>query len=1083
MVIMHSIANRNFRLKFLLTTSITAIAMGVAIGATQANDLNGVDTAAGPITNLVGLGINQNVNVDTVDISSAVWGVAIWTLTGNVDVEINKIITAGGDGVEVNTRFPGDGGNVKIAGSGKIDAGLRGIDVEVDTGTIDIDGISGGIKSGSDGIYVFHNGSWAGLATPVGDVNIGRNTVIGDIDSVGFGIHSLNIFDMITDNTVKITTSDVKSVATAIWLQNRFDGDAIVDTTGGKVTSTAGYGILHNSTGGDVEVKTADVKSLTTSVWTTTVSGNNTVDTTAGSLDSGTFGVAAWTATGDVDVKTAVVKSVATSIWTINTTGTTDIDTTAGKVTSTAGHGVLHTSTTGNVDVKTADVDALLDGVWTTTTAGSNTVDTSAGGIKSGVDGVVAWTVGGDVDVKTAKVEGVHDGIWTSSNAGHNNVNSTDDVSATTGWGIYADSTSGDIHVDVTGGDVSSAYRGIQVVNLSTGNSLTDIATGSTVQGIEYGLLTGTITGLATVNNLGTIKDMADGGGPTDAGLDLSGDAIWAYAGNSIINNESGGVITGRVHSNGSTSFTMNNKSGATWNAGTLVNGFGAAGDTVNNAGLINIRNGITGFTALDNLNNQSGGIIDMQYSGGADDVLNGIVNFNTMGGSTLKFDVDFAAASFGDDSTSYGGGAGDTIYTLVANPTGVTNVAINAINRATQNSLIATSGSIALVNSSAAADLVNPGLGGLATMVASDNYTMVTDPSTGAVKFNLVEDADGGVYLQWAPNITASSMAGFTGGAVLGDEATSGASASGATAGLAGMGAGPGSGGVAGSIADAAGASAGNNDGCSVGKDGQDDTYSNASRAWISGTGSSSSFDGGSTGWDIGTAIGIEHDLGSQAGIGCGDLAIGLFAAYGQYGSDSASGSTDGSAKGGGVYLKAATKEGFYATGVVGASWSEADMTNSVFGSTATQDSMGYMGSVALGYSAAVSDSFGIDGRVFGTIAHSEGDGFTDSVGIVVDGSSADVRTVGFLLGANADVGGSTTAFVRGGAKWMTVDQEISAFGITVAGTAEVFVKTIEAGIESEIGNGATFSAKAFGDFTDNSDSYGGTLTVAFEL
>jgi hypothetical protein len=1149
MTVATNVKVHNFNRKFLLTTSIAAMAMGISIGAAQgANEWSStfwggpfpfvvdplisdllpgddisviVDSAhAGSITTNNGLFVGNDTSFEvkgTGSVNSAIWG--IWgQFASSFDATIDGSVTAAGNGVTLNTVAALGTGDITITGAGKVDAGGYGLWLLADKGTIDVTGLNGGIAGDLNGIYAIstsgeQNYSIAGPITSTAGYGILTSSVTGNISADGQGTGSIDAFidgvylntlsatDGLGDITVQNFTGGIKGGNNGVTVNFGTGGtlgDVLVSNNG-DISGTIRNGIETYSFGDTTITDNGNVKGAINGIaanfaWASPgdvkISGNGNI--TGGGTGSG---IVAGSGTGDIDISADKITKGGTGIWAVSSLGG-DVKADGGgtgDLTGTTVDGAL-VQTLGNATVdKFATVKGLRNGIYVSGTGAGTATSVQGNGLVGAIEGttgngIVVGPTRGDVNIGDVATNGIItggiNGIWVNGSTGDTNIVTDKNVSGSMsgGWGILTTTTSGDNTVHVKAGTVKG-NAALEVSTVGAGNVDTTIDADAIINGTTWGYVTTTAGGTGVTDNSGTIRTVADNGLSGDTGLVAT---VWVKGGTgNIINNNSGGEIFGGFTDAGLNT-VFNNKTGAVWDAA-LANAMNAT-STINNTGIINIRQGAT--VGVGVTNNQSGGLIDLTYGGTsplATDYLY-TYGYNALGGSNTNFNVDYTLANgsgveaLADDHSSDGLGTADTIGSI-ANPSPTAGAIINLVN--VGGPKIATSGSIALILPSAnAAGMVDPGLGGLGSLVQSSNYVYgAGDQNSGAVKVVLQEDAFGGLYLRWAPNITASSMAGFTGGAVLGDEATSGASASGATAGLAGMGAGLGSGGVAGSIADAAGASAGNNDGCSVGKDGQDDTYSNASRAWISGTGSSSSFDGGSTGWDIGTAIGIEHDLGSQAGIGCGDLAIGLFAAYGQYGSDSASGSTDGAAKGGGVYLKAATKEGFYATGVVGASWSEADMTNSVFGSTATQGSFGYMGSVALGYSAAVSDSFGIDGRVFGTIAHSEGDGFTDSVGIVVDGSSADVRTVGFLLGANADLGSSTTAFVRGGAKWMTVDQEISAFGITVAGTAEVFVKTIEAGIESEIGNGATFSAKAFGDFTDNSDSYGGTLTVAFEL
>jgi hypothetical protein len=1045
-----------------------------------------------------------------------------------------------------------DDANIDISNVGPVTAGLEGIWTAAVNGNTSIDATSGKVTAGGDGIahswgaYTAGNTGTGSVDIVTGDVDAGLvgvfsytlsgdnsvDTTAGTIDA---GTDGVDAWVFVGNGAVDVKTADVNAGREGVWTR-AWDGDTSVDTTAGKVTSTLGDGVIHASLGyavgsnlGKVDIKTGDVEAALVGVFAYTNTGNNSIDTTAGSVDAGTNGVAGWVflGAGNADIKTADVDAAGIGVWSRTWDGDATVDTTAGTVNSGL-DGVIHASlgyaagsNLGDASITTADVNAGAVGVFSYTLSGNNEIDTTAGTIDAGTDGVAGWVFAGagTVDIKTADVDATRIGVWSRADDGDTTVDTTAGtinagldgiVHATIGYtagsdtgnititsadvfatqyGIFSYGFAGNNTVNVTDGSiVSSDYRGVQAATWA-GNTTLNVGVGATVEALEFGVVTGTTTGVATTNNLGTIQDKADDG----LNATLSGDAYWNYLGNGVLNNEAGGVINGRVHDDFSTTFTMNNKIGSIWNAGTdfgaLTNfGIGATTDTVNNAGLINIRSGFTSFTHLDNLNNQAGGVIDMQYGTNTMDDLTSIVSMDSASGSTLKFDVDYAIApTWTNNHTSYGGGDADTIYVINATASSAVTVDLNNINRGTQNSLIATSGSIALIDAGiglTTLGMADPGLGGLPTLVASSNYVFAggDDPTTAAVKFVLQEGLNGGVYLRWAPNITAHSMGGFAGGD-MDDPSTGAARMSGAAGVLGGAGGGlgasggPSGGGAAGQVGDIAAQNSYGQSGASGAAfcgDGSRTT------AWIAADGADTKFSNNAKGWNAGSAFGIDYDVTPDA---CGQVAIGAFGSFGTSASSFETGSSDTDSKGAGAYVRFAPGNGLYATALVAANWGESELTNNIFGSTANQDSFGMLVNGSVGYSSALGDSASFDIRAFASRAWIDGDGFTDSAGIVVDGSEADMTAIGALATLSYDFTQSTSAFLSGGLRHVTMDHSVTAFGIEVSGKAEANYASVEAGLRHALSDNAALSISGNGDFSKDSESWGGRIGLAFKF
>jgi hypothetical protein len=400
-------------------------------------------------------------------------------------------------------------------------------------------------------------------------------------------------------------------------------------------------------------------------------------------------------------------------------------------------------------------------------------------------------------------------------------------------------------------------------------------------------------------------------------------------------------------------------------------------------------------------------------------------------------------------------------------------------------------------------------------TLDPSDFYQLTGGPADGAVMYELVDDGQGGVYLQWVPNTTAKALGGFGGATGSGTLGASGrgnsgsngsssgsaiASASSAFSGAGGLGlsGGPSGGGAAGRIADlsagnvlpadpglVSGADAG---GGSL-KDGNGDTFASACaaqrgrNAWAQGETSRSNFAGGNDGRSESLSGGIETDAGSVSANDCDRVALGIFGFAGQSDTEWETGRAASDNSGVGAYIRAASSIGLYGSLLGAWNWADQDLTNSVLRSTAKRNSDGFTGVATLGYVAKIASNAAIDLRTFIAYGNINGDGFTDSVGIVVSGSEDDIVTLGGSLGLHVALNSFTQGFVRGGVKWAEVDSSITSFGITQSGSADDISGSVEAGFVAAASEGVQLGLSGFGEFSDSATSYGGRAHVGIKF
>jgi hypothetical protein len=1086
-----------FSTKNILLTSVAMLPLALG-GAANANDYK--------------IGANPTVNVGSGNI---IYGI----VSGADDLNVNlDTVTSN---FLANVYVGATTGNIVVDGKGTGQATATGdygmFLYSTTSGKVTVQNVSGGITGLNDAIVV---NPLTGLTT--GNVLITNN---GDISSKAFnGIRTYTF-----GNTTITDNGNISGLASGIAANFAWASPGNVTIDGNKdITGKSFYGVVANTNGGKIDIGTTATNGVITGgtdgIWAVNTTGATTIKVDK-NVTGGVVGILTGNLTGTTKITATATTKGGTGILAASTTGDITADGGgSGVATGTVLDGV-YLGTLGNANVnKFATATGVRNGIWVAGTGSGKITNVQGNGLVGGVtgttdSGIVVGATLGDVNIGTTTTNGVimggQEGIWVNGTVGKTTIVTDKDVTGKTDKGIVSSTTTGASSITSKGGHISGATWGI--LNLSTignlvvdlkntlvtgnaavesstsgaGTVTTNIDAASVVNGTTWGYVTTTGTGTGITNNSGTIRTKADNGLSGDTGLVAT---IWVKGGTkNTINNNSGGKIYGGF-SDAGVNTVFNNNAGAEWDVA-LANLMNAT-STINNAGVMNIRKGST--VGVGVTNNLSGGLVDLTYGGTSPDATDYLYTYgyNAIGGSITKFNVDFTKANdsglegLDDDHTTGTGGLGtaDTIGSIADSTPGA-GALISLVNIG--GPAVGTSGSIALIINSGNAGfgVADPGLGGLPTLLASSHYLFAdgSDPSTGAVKAVLMEDGFGGVSLVWAPNITAASMGGFFGGTMGGSGASAASTIGGASGSSAGVGGGlsggPSGGGVSGSIAEAAASSAQHRSNCFVGKDSLDNTYSNENHVWVSMGGSRSSFDGGGSANDAAGTIGIEHDLGANMGLGCGDLAIGTFGTVGTFGSDATSGSQSGKDGGVGVYVKAASQQGLYASLLGSVIWSNTNMNNAVFGSTASQNSRTYLGTASVGFTQPVSETIGFDSRLFGTVSHTDGSGFTDSKGIIVDGSNTDLLTVGFMLGLDAKLGEATKGFIRGGAKWVQSNQSATAFGITVGGSASAFVKSAEAGFETDVSNGATFTGKVFGDITDGATSYGGDLALRFKL
>jgi hypothetical protein len=1144
-----------------LLTPSGAVNVGTAakpIGAVSGS-LNGI------VINDPGLAGPSPINVNATAVSGAA-GYGVWTVGGKGDQAISTTGAVSGlTGEYLNSTT----GNIVADGKGTSTAtGTAGQGITIGTGTGNMtvqnfDAITGTTTGawlvGTTGsANVLNNGAITGTAvdgvligTTTGAINVNDNGPISGVNGVitiggpttvnnngaitgtaGYGIWTTTAAGATSINGNGPITGKVVDGITAfsgtgnIGIGDTAANGAISGLRNGIWAATAGAGTIDIVSPADVTGK-ANYGILATSV-------DGLINVTANNVSGSTAGIQVNNLAGGSNVKaTGAVTAVGPGIYQTSTSGNVAASGGGtGTVTSSAAVGVTQNpTTTGNAITSAfASVVGKLSGIWQVTGAGDATVTGVKTVTGSTVDGILATTGTGNISVQnTGNVGGITggglDGINALSATGNIDIGGTTTNGVITGlrngvWSATAGDATNTVKVDkdVTG----TTLNGI-IATSAAGDTTVSIAAGATVQGGLDGVATGTLGGTATTTNAGIIKNINDTGAATDPGKL----AYWALSGTDLLNNT--GSVIGGINTSGP-STTVNNNTAGVW-IPSLANAM-AAPTTINNnsGGVIDIRTGATIFAGNSTLNNMSGGVVDLTYGGSgalanARDSLT-VLNLSAKAGSIEKFNVDFTQANLaGDFSTNNGGkGTADTIIvTGASTPVGKSIVDLKTLGSATTGS----SGSIALI-ATTAGPLKDPGLGGFATMIASSKYAFAADPSTGAVVYKLVDDGKGGVYLQWAPNLSAASLGAYGGVVTASAAATGGSSGGGAGGGGAGPGGGggaapaggpstgttiakaasglngaggvgnsggPSGGGAAGQVADMAAGSAMSFDTGDYGGNGgggslKDGGYSGPAcpsdgrgSAWAAGDVSRSYSTGGGDGRSDSLAGGVEANVGDAADLGCRRLAVGVFGFTGDSTNSWATGRDKSSNDGVGGYIRASSAMGVYGSLLGAISWSDHDLSNAILGTTANKNATGYSGVATLGYIARMAGSAAVDLRTFVAYGNVDGDAFTDSAGITISGTHDDLVTVGGSIGVYAPIAPSTHGFVRGGVKWTELNSSISAAGITHSGSASEASGSVESGFVARTAEGIEFGASGFGEFSDSTTSYGGRAHVGVKF
>ena len=539
--------------------------------------VSNITTTGGYGIRTVGWTGNTNIVIDgnITSTSAAVYGTAT---SGNQSITVNggTIKSSADNGLVLDSRFAPDGGNVTVTGNSGAtvtSTPASAIWALADTGTVTIDGFSGGINGGTWGILVNSNGTYSTNAGGV--VNIGQNQALGNINAGTVGIDVEQAANIYGDGAVNITANNITSGTQGIHVNawtaptTIIDGGAInagdigvwvTSTTGNNSVSGLGTGtIIAQSTGvkldagfapagGDNTLQNfASIKSTGAGAWLLSDGGNNLVTNNAVITSTADFGVLMSNSNGgnNTVTKNGPITASKDGVNTTTDTGTTLVDSN-GFISSTAGYGVQVASTTGKLTVTNNNgIQGGIDGVYAHSISGNIVVDSNKDITGKGGKGVSILDGGsGTVDVSlNGNITGNGgDGILSIAATGATTINGNGFIHSTTLYGIDASSTTGAISVTNNNGITGDVGDGVWAHNLSGGLTINN--NGNVLGKLNYGItawttgadtnlqgngnITGTnLAGIYATNSNGNINI-----GTTTTNADILGGQDGIYATN-----------------------------------------------------------------------------------------------------------------------------------------------------------------------------------------------------------------------------------------------------------------------------------------------------------------------------------------------------------------------------------------------------------------------------------------------------------------------------------------------------------------------------------------------------------------------
>lgn len=624
-----------------LTVSLeNDVAVSASANDTRGIVLSGIGANTVTLTGGTASVSTTGANATAVDVSS---------LGGPVSITVGNVSTSG-----------------SLAGGVRAIGGIDG-DVTVVTGNVTTTGLDGSS-------FFFLPNSTAITATATGTGNVTVDA--GSISTAGLGARGVNasaVAGDVTVTTAAVTTTGDNAIAIAA---NSGTGNVDVMATGAIDTSgDFAHGVYATAMNGAAAV---DVTSITTTgfnangVYAMSGAGGTTVNfddiAVAGTLTSG---IDAQSVGGAVNISGGSVMATgqaSTAVYGYSDTGMVNIATT-GTVAATGrgGSGIYAASASGDVMVSASNV--------TTVAADSADTETSRSAIYAqGANANVTLT-GTANAAGQALFGGSADAVAVIATDG----DAMADVNAIRSTGA----TSRALSVSATG-DATATVRGAvsasgdlaDAVFIDAGDKATvNVTSGGTITAADGNLITVNSINGTTINNAGILGAARNGytlavtGGPATVNNSgtLNSD-ITLTAGNDTVNN-SGTFVLGDNPNFGAGLDTFNNTGTVVFGQRTAASAKTMVGlERLNNSGLIDMRNGITGDTLTipgtftGSGNSQLG--VDVNLGTGASDTL--IVGGAATGSSSIVLRQTGTQALFNSGVTVVQAGAGSSANAFV---------------------------------------------------------------------------------------------------------------------------------------------------------------------------------------------------------------------------------------------------------------------------------------------------------------------------------------------------------------------------------------------------------------------------------
>lgn len=400
--------------------------------------------------------------------------------------------------------------------------------------------------------------SAAVLAVQRGDGAIRIDTRAGQLTSTsGVGLYALSE----GAGDITIQSAGISAAGQGLLAVNKGGGSLVIDSTGGMVESAASDGIyaLNEAGGADMRIASGDVTGADRAIFASNKgTGSLTIDSSAGTLFAGYYGISAEGAAGSGGIAVTagdILSNYAAILVEQQGAGAVSIDSRPGLLWSRDGHGISVAAT------------------------GGGGISILSGAIDAGQPGIRAENAGGG-------------GIAIDSTAGP--------IFSARESGIIAVSDAASTDIGIRAGAVTAAASAVAIAadNRGTGRTRIEVAEGALVTGGTGAIsVSHSGSGRFEIANAGELRRLS--GDPAAVVIDAK--AVGAAGGVSLTNT---GRITGTVSLTGKDDSVVND---GTWNMAGGTSDFGAGRDVFAN------RSNLTFVAAADGARAETTALVNLE--------------------------------------------------------------------------------------------------------------------------------------------------------------------------------------------------------------------------------------------------------------------------------------------------------------------------------------------------------------------------------------------------------------------------------------------------------------------------------------